>query len=104
MTRFARGTAHRLRPLVVGALIVVLAACQPTVAAPKLPAPAPKPPAGQYKIANVNSDGTVVRWNPCRPILIEANFSGAPSFARIELDAAVAALRSASGMDIRFAG
>ncbi|MGK2950195.1 MAG: matrixin family metalloprotease, partial [Acidimicrobiales bacterium] len=44
------------------------------------------------------------RWNPCRPILIEANFSGAPSFARIELDAAVAALRSASGMDIRFAG
>ena len=93
--------ARSVRNLVCGILVLALAACQP-VAAPKLPsAPAPT---GQHKIALVNADGSAVRWNPCQPILIVANFSGAPSFARAELDAAIAALRSASGLDLRFAG
>lgn len=95
-------TRAALLPLLVLGTVVV-AACQPIVGAPKIPA-STAPTTGQHAIALSNADGSAVRWNPCQPILIVANFSGAPSFARAELDAAIAALRSASGLDLRFAG
>jgi len=80
---------------------VVLSACQPAPGIPKLPLPAAT---GQHKVALRNVDGSAVRWNPCQPILIEASFQGAPSFAKAELDAAITAIRSASGLDVRFVG
>ncbi len=87
-----------------------LSACQPAavlpIAAPQLPAasaPAPAP-TGQYRIALTNADGSAVRWNPCQSIPYVVNLQGAPSFARSELSAAVAALESASGLDLVDAG
>jgi hypothetical protein len=89
----------RTRALVL-ALALVLSACQPTVSSLAQPTTV----TGEHRIALRNADGSPVRWNPCQPILIVADFRGAPSFARAELDAAIAGIRSASGLDLRFAG
>ncbi len=96
------------RPLQVAALLGALlvgAACEPTPTAPiggkgitATPAPA------QYKIARTNADGTATRWNPCAPIRYVVSMVHAPSFAMAEVNAAVAAIESASGLDLVFAG
>jgi hypothetical protein len=61
-------------------------------------------PAGGYKIALKNPDGTAVRWNPCQQIRYVVNLAGAPSFTLSETSRAVAELESASGLDFVYAG
>lgn len=100
-----------LRPVSVlcaSITVVVLSACQPTPA-PFLPVPVvtpsrPAAPAGEYKVALTDADGSVVRWNPCRPIRYVVNPAGGPSFALAEVGAAVAAIESASGLDLVYEG
>ncbi|MGH9274068.1 MAG: matrixin family metalloprotease, partial [Acidimicrobiales bacterium] len=59
---------------------------------------------GAYSVALTDADGSVVRWNPCQPIRYVVNLQSAPSFVRAELSAAVAAIESASGLDLVDAG
>jgi hypothetical protein len=91
---------HLLRRLTItfalGA-VVLGSACQPTV--PKVSVPVSKP-ATTYRIALTNGDGSAVRWNPCQPIPYVLNTQGAPSFAAAELSRAIAAIESASGLDL----
>lgn len=97
--------AHALLALVA---FVSLGACQPLPLPPlpvPTPAPAPAPaPTGEYRVALTDAGGTAVRWNPCQPIRYVVNLQGAPAFARAELSAAVAAIETASGLDLVDAG
>lgn len=95
--------AHALLALVA---LVALGACQPLPLPPlPLPASAPAPaPAGEYRVALTDAGGTAVRWNPCQPIRYVVNLQSAPAFTRAELSAAVAAIETASGLDLVDAG
>jgi len=77
----------------VGLLLagIALSACEPTTP-------------GAYKIALSNSDGSPVRWNPCLPIRIVVNLSGAPSFTLAEVGRAMTAIEAESGLDLVYAG
>lgn len=68
------------------------------------PAPAPTGPRGSASAyaLNHNSNGTVVRWNPCDgPITVRVN---APADALADVQAALAAARAATGLDFQYAG
>jgi hypothetical protein len=83
----------RLSRLTAGMLLltgVVLTACEPQP--------------GAYKVAQSNADGSAVRWNPCSPIRLVVNLAGAPSFTLAEVNRAVSAIESASGLDLVYAG
>lgn len=94
--------------------LLALAACQPAVpslpiAAPGLPplaAPAstPQAPQGEFRIALKSADGAGARWNPCEPIRIVMNLQDAPAFAVSELNAAIAQIEEASGLDLVYQG
>ena len=86
--------------LVVG---IALSACQPAPAVPSLPVAKPAP-AGEFRIALTNADGSAVRWNPCQPIRYVVNLQDAPPFAVVEAQRAAAVIEAASGLDLVYAG
>jgi hypothetical protein len=95
---------HRRRLLLlvaVTAAVVLGAACEPA------PGTTPTPPAApstDYRIARTDPDGSIVRWNPCRPVRYVVNLQSAPAFAVAELQAAAAEIERASGIDLVYAG
>lgn len=58
------------------------------------------PSGGGYTFMATEARGHPVRFDPCRRIPIVFNPAGGPSWAAAELDAAVAQLRSATGLDL----
>lgn len=57
-----------------------------------------------YAVWARNDDGQPVRWDPCRPIVLVADPSGAPPGAIHDLRAAVDRLRAVTGLDLVVAG
>lgn len=51
-----------------------------------------------------NTDGSVVRWNPCAPITWKANLTLAPEGALDEIETAVGRLAEATGMTFQYGG
>lgn len=62
------------------------------------------PPAGSFAFMATEARGHPVRWNPCAPVPIVFNPAWGPPNARAELDAAVAELRAATGLNIYVEG
>ena len=58
------------------------------------------PTTGPHTFLYQLGGGTYARWNPCAAIPYRVNYSGAPSFARDEVDRAVAKLETATGIDL----
>jgi hypothetical protein len=58
------------------------------------------PTAGSHGFLYRLVDGSFARWNPCKPISYRVNYAGAPAFARSEVDAAVARVEAATGIDL----
>lgn len=58
------------------------------------------PSRGPHTFLYRMSNGTFARWNPCAAIPYRVNYSGAPSFARSEVDKAVAKIEAATGLDL----
>jgi hypothetical protein len=70
---------------------------------------APPPPASTiddpgFTVWAVDTDGATVRWDPCTPIEVVLETTGAPPDAAADLARAIATIRDASGLDIVFAG
>lgn len=66
-----------------------------------VPLPAPVPNANtNYAFMLVRSDGTWARWDPCRPVEIAVDFSGAGPGARAALASVVAEAGLATGIDL----
>lgn len=61
-------------------------------------------PQGVWRPMRTNADGSVVRYDPCTPIRYVTRLTGGPSFARAELDWAIAQLEATSGLDLVWAG
>jgi hypothetical protein len=62
-----------------------------------------------YAVWARNADGLPVRWDPCRPVRIVVSATGAPSTYPgpalvADVEAAVATLRDATGLDLRVEG
>lgn len=66
--------------------------------------PLPEAPAGSYRFFIPSKDGFGMRWNPCEPVAIRANFAGAPAHAQEALQHAIGELRRGLGTHVRFAG
>ena len=83
---------------------LVTPSCPVTVPTPvvaPVTVPGPRGDASAYTL-NKNSNGTVVRWNPCDgPITVRVN---APADALADVQAALAAARAATGLDLEYAG
>ncbi len=62
------------------------------------------PSVGSHKFMYTFPDGSYARWNPCRPITYALNLTGAPSFARREVDAAITKVEAATGLDFQYVG
>lgn len=58
------------------------------------------PSAGPHTFLYQLGGGAYARWNPCAALTYRVNFSGAPSFARSEVDHAVAKVEAATGLDL----
>lgn len=58
---------------------------------------------GAYSL-HFNTDGSLVRWNPCQPITWKANLALAPVGALEEIQTAVNRLAAATGMTFQFGG
>jgi hypothetical protein len=58
------------------------------------------PSTGSHGFLYRFGDGTYARWNPCRALTYRVNYVGAPGFARAEVDAAVARVEAATGIDL----
>ncbi|MFN0027921.1 MAG: hypothetical protein ACKV2O_12190 [Acidimicrobiales bacterium] len=58
------------------------------------------PSSGPHTFLYQLSGGGYARWNPCATLTYRVNLSGAPSFARSELDKAVAKVEAATGLDL----
>lgn len=61
----------------------------------------PPPLSGGYTWMSTEPRGHPLRFNPCTPVTIAYNPAGGPAWGRSELDAAVAELRAATGLDLR---
>lgn len=57
-----------------------------------------------YEILNRDQDGDPIRWNPCRPVRVVANYTGAPAGVEPILRAAVQRLAAATGVGWTYAG
>ena len=81
------------------------AGAAPTPAAPAAPAPPPSAStaAGPFTLSH-NPDGSVARWDPCRPITWKANLTLAPPGALDDLLEAFDELAEATGMSFRYGG
>lgn len=70
----------------------------------RAPAPAlPDAPAGSYAFLMETGEGPV-RYDPCRPLHVVANFAGAPSGAKAALAHAMARIEAATLIDIVYDG
>jgi hypothetical protein len=58
------------------------------------------PSAGSHGFLYGFGDGSYARWNPCKALTYKVNYVGAPWFARSEVEAAVARVESATGIDL----
>jgi hypothetical protein len=61
----------------------------------------PPPLSGGYGWMSTEPRGHPLRFDPCTTVTIAYNPAGGPAWGRSELDAAVAELRAASGLDLR---
>jgi hypothetical protein len=57
-----------------------------------------------YRVWASNDDGVPVRWDPCRPIDLVVDDTGAPEGFRADLADAIAAIEGASGLELRIIG
>lgn len=62
------------------------------------------PTVGSHRFMYRFDDGSHARWNPCQPISYALNLSGAPGFARTDVEAAIARVEAATGLDFQYAG
>jgi hypothetical protein len=53
-----------------------------------------------YKFSVTYGDGTYARWNPCQPIQLKVNFTGAQPHGRAAFANAVEQARQATGLDL----
>lgn len=51
-----------------------------------------------------NHDGSLLRWDPCKPIPVHVNYAGAPAGAKTAVERAVKMVADASGMRVHVAG
>jgi hypothetical protein len=58
------------------------------------------PSSGPHTFLYALSGGGYARWNPCSTLTYVVNYNGAPSFARGEVDRAVARVEAATGIDL----
>src|SRR6056297_2043400 len=89
---------------VLAAVAVVVAGVGVILAAQRDSGPAPTARVGAssdgYAVWARNDDGQPVRWDPCRPIVLVTDPSGAPPGATHDLRAAVDRLRAVTGLDL----
>lgn len=71
-----------------------------TAPAPVVLSNAGPPTTGPHTFLYQLGGGAYARWNPCAAIPYRVNYSGAPGFARSEVDKAVAKLEAATGLDL----
>lgn len=57
-----------------------------------------------FTVWAVDADGTTVRWDPCTPIAVVLDPTGAPPGAEDDLARALTTIRMASGLDITLVG
>jgi hypothetical protein len=57
-----------------------------------------------YSINHNATDGTVVRWDPCRPIAYQVNLANAPQGALADVTEAVHRISLASGLSFSYGG
>lgn len=53
-----------------------------------------------YQFSIVNGDGTYARWNPCTPIQVRVNFTGAQPHARAAFASAIQQATAATGLNL----
>lgn len=76
------------------------AAPQPSYPAPRYPAA----PAGSWSYLATDDSAAPIRYNPCQPIPVVMNPSGAPAGAEVALKRALRQLRETSGLQVVYEG
>lgn len=66
--------------------------------------PLPTAPEGSYVFSWPSDDGLGIRWNPCKPVEVYANYTDAPAHAEAALKAAVAKLGTAMATAVTYRG
>lgn len=74
-----------------------LAAAQPAPSATAAPGGVPVVASSAFRV-HTNSDGSIARWDPCRPIPYRVNLAGAPEGTSADVREALRRLAAATGM------